>query len=96
MDRSKILNKSIQIGLVQGDGSEMSDEEVFNLIFEPGFSTAREVTDVSGRGVGMDAVRKNIEKLSGDIHVDSTCGKGTTFFMRIPLTMAIIDGMQGF
>jgi two-component system chemotaxis sensor kinase CheA len=71
----------------------MPDSEVFALIFLPGFSTAEKVTDISGRGVGMDVVRRNIEALRGKIEIRSTPGKGTTFLLRLPLTMAIIDGM---
>jgi two-component system chemotaxis sensor kinase CheA len=93
LDREKLLAKAISKGLVEGDGSEMSDREVFNLIFAPGFSTAEKVTDISGRGVGMDVVRKNLEKIQGKIEVNSVKGKGTRVNLRIPLTMAIIDGM---
>jgi two-component system chemotaxis sensor kinase CheA len=66
---------------------------VFSLILEPGFSTAREVTDVSGRGVGMDVVRKNVEALRGSIEISSQAGKGSTVALRLPLTLAIIDGL---
>jgi two-component system chemotaxis sensor kinase CheA len=93
LNRDKILNKAIERGLVSGDGSEMTDDDVFQLIFEPGFSTADKVTDISGRGVGMDVVKKNIEKLNGRIKVRSKAGHGTTISLRIPLTLAIIDGM---
>jgi two-component system chemotaxis sensor kinase CheA len=93
LDREKLLAKAISKGLVDGDGSEMSDREVFNLIFAPGFSTAEKITDISGRGVGMDVVRKNLEKIQGKIEVNSVKGKGTRVNLRIPLTMAIIDGM---
>ena len=71
----------------------LSDREVFNLIFEPGFSTAQVVTDVSGRGVGMDVVKKNIEALRGQVEIKSECGSGSVFKMSLPLTLAIIDGM---
>ncbi|MCX8043318.1 MAG: chemotaxis protein CheA [Desulfobacterota bacterium] len=91
--RDKILRKGIERGLVVGNGEGMRDEEVFNLIFEPGFSTADVVTDISGRGVGMDVVRKNLEKIKGRVDVSSTPGVGTTFVLRIPLTLAIIEGM---
>lgn len=93
LDRDRILQKGIERGLVQGDGKDWSDERVFRLVFEPGFSTAAQVTDISGRGVGMDVVRRNIEKLNGRIDVKSELGVGTTFTLRIPLTLAIIDGM---
>ncbi len=93
LNREKIIAKAIEKGLVNGDGSELADEEVFQLVFEPGFSTADKVTDISGRGVGMDVVKKNIEKLNGRIKIKSTTGVGTTISLRIPLTLAIIDGM---
>ncbi len=92
IDREVILNKAREKGLVS-DGNTLSDREVFNLIFEPGFSTAKTVTDVSGRGVGMDVVRKNIEALRGQIEIQSELEKGSVFQMRLPLTLAIIDGM---
>jgi two-component system, chemotaxis family, sensor kinase CheA len=92
LDRQKILKKAREKALVQ-DGATLSDKEVFNLIFEPGFSTAEKVTDVSGRGVGMDVVRKHVQKLRGGIDIQSTPGRGTTFFLKLPLTLAIIDGL---
>jgi two-component system chemotaxis sensor kinase CheA len=91
--RDKILEKARSRGLVDGDRSELKDGEVYALIFEPGFSTAEQVTDVSGRGVGMDVVKRNIEKLKGRVDVSSQPGQGSTFTLRIPLTLAIIDGM---
>ncbi|MDD4735779.1 MAG: chemotaxis protein CheA, partial [Kiritimatiellae bacterium] len=94
LNRERILKKAVTNGLVQEDqASDMKDEEVFKLVFEPGFSTAEKVTDISGRGVGMDVVKKNIEKLKGRVEVRSKPGAGTTFIMHIPLTLAIIDGM---
>ncbi|MDY6851237.1 MAG: chemotaxis protein CheA, partial [Thermodesulfobacteriota bacterium] len=93
LDREKLLAKGIEKGLVQGDGGEMSDQEVYELIFQPGFSTAREVTDISGRGVGMDVVKKNIEKIKGRVDIRSEPGRGTVFTLRIPLTLAIMEGM---
>ncbi len=93
LNREKILEKAAERGLVQGDGIDMEDEEVFHLIFEPGFSTAELVTDVSGRGVGMDVVRKNIDMLKGRVDIRSIPGRGTMIILRIPLTLAIIDGM---
>ena len=75
------------------DASALNDREVFNLIFEPGFSTAAAVTDVSGRGVGMDVVKRNIESIRGQVEISSELGKGSIFKMRLPLTLAIIDGM---
>ena len=93
MPRDVILAKAISKGLVEGDGADMRDEDVFKLVFEPGFSTAATVTEISGRGVGMDVVKKNIEKINGKVDIKSTLGKGSSFIMRIPLTMAIIEGM---
>jgi two-component system chemotaxis sensor kinase CheA len=92
LNRQKILKKAVERGLVQ-EGEALSDKEVFNLIFEPGFSTAEVVTDVSGRGVGMDVVRKNLQKLRGRIDIESQPGKGSSFFLKLPLTLAIIDGL---
>lgn len=94
MDRARILGKAVERGLVRRERGELlSDSEVFAFVFEPGFSTAAQVTSISGRGVGMDVVRKNIERVKGRIEVDSVLGQGTTFTLRIPLTMAIIEGM---
>jgi two-component system chemotaxis sensor kinase CheA len=92
LDRQRILRKAVERGLVSPEAS-LSDNEVFHLIFEPGFSTADKVTDVSGRGVGMDVVRKHISKLRGRIDIVSRAGAGTTFFLKLPLTLAIIDGL---
>ncbi len=92
LDREKILNKAQKNGLIES-GAHLSDNEVFNLIFEPGFSTAEQVTDISGRGVGMDVVRKHVQKLRGRIDIQSKRGQGTTFFLRLPLTLAIIEGL---
>jgi two-component system, chemotaxis family, sensor kinase CheA len=92
LDRSKILKKAIERGLVEPDRS-LTESEVMNLIFAPGFSTADKVTDVSGRGVGMDVVKRNIEKLHGKIEVNSTPGQGCLLSIRVPLTLAITDGM---
>ena len=91
LDRTAILNKAIANGVVPG-GTELTDSEIHQLIFEPGLSTANEVTDVSGRGVGMDVVKKNIESLRGMVEVTSVPGKGTTIQIHLPLTLAIIDG----
>lgn len=93
LDRQRILAKGIERGLVQPD-QVLSDAEVFRLIFEAGFSTAETVTNLSGRGVGMDVVRSNIEKLRGEVEVLSNFGQGTTVRIRLPLTLAIIDGFQ--
>ncbi len=92
MDREAILAKARERGLVS-DGDSMSDREVFNMVFLPGFSTAEKITDISGRGVGMDVVRRNIEDLRGQIEISSELGKGSVFTIRMPLTLAIIDGM---
>lgn len=92
ISRDAVLRKAVERGLVQA-GTQMTDSEVFALIFEPGFSTAEKVTDISGRGVGMDVVKKHIQKLRGAIETDSTPGKGTTFRLKLPLTLAIIDGL---
>jgi two-component system chemotaxis sensor kinase CheA len=92
LDAEKILRKAREKGLVQ-EGVHLSENEIFNLIFQPGFSTADRVTAVSGRGVGMDVVRKQIQKLRGKVEIQSTPGQGTTFFLKVPLTLAIIDGL---
>ncbi|MFI4859431.1 MAG: chemotaxis protein CheA [Phycisphaerales bacterium JB063] len=92
LDRDVILAKAKERGLVQ-DGHALSDHEVFNLIFEPGFSTAKQVSDVSGRGVGLDVVKKNIQSLRGKVEITSEPGRGSTFSIRLPLTLAIIEGM---
>jgi two-component system chemotaxis sensor kinase CheA len=93
LDRARILAKARERGLVDGDGSNMADDQVWALIFEAGFSTAQQVTDVSGRGVGMDVVRRNIESISGRVDIRSKAGEGSTVILRIPLTLAITDGM---
>jgi len=92
LDREKILAKARDRGLVS-EGHTLSDNDIYNLIFEPGFSTAAAVTDVSGRGVGMDVVRKQVMKLRGRIEIHSEPGKGTVFQLKLPLTLAIIDGL---
>ena len=92
LDYNKIIEKAISKGLIQ-PGQNMSDNEIINLIFQPGFSTADKVTDISGRGVGLDVVRKAVETLRGRVDVSTELGKGCTFSVRLPLTMAITDGM---
>lgn len=93
LKRDKILAKAIERGLVE-PGQSLSDKEVYALIFEPGFSTADEISNLSGRGVGMDVVKRNITGLRGNIDVDSTEGVGTCVRIRLPLTLAIIDGFM--
>ena len=89
--RERILAKAIERNLVAADAA-LSDQDIFKLIFEPGFSTAEHVTNLSGRGVGMDVVRKSIEQLRGSVEIDSEPQLGSTFRIRLPLTLAIIDG----
>lgn len=92
IDKEKIFKKGVEKGLVQPDAS-LTDNEIYQLLFAPGFSTAAQVTNVSGRGVGMDVVKKNIEALRGKIEVESQLGVGTTITLKLPLTLAIIDGL---
>ncbi|HPG56272.1 MAG TPA: chemotaxis protein CheA [Candidatus Wallbacteria bacterium] len=94
LNREKIIKKAIENSLIRGDGSDMKDEEVWKLIFEPGFSTAEKVSNISGRGVGMDVVKRNIEKLRGRVDIRTQKNAGTMIILRIPLTLAIIDGME--
>lgn len=91
LSRERILSKAIERGIIS-EGQRLSEQEVYQLIFEPGFSTARSVSDLSGRGIGMDVVRKNVEGLRGVVDVSSEEGKGTKVSIRLPLTLAIIDG----
>ncbi len=93
LNRERILDKARRNNLVGPEAAEMDDEEVFKLVFEPGFSTAEQVSEISGRGVGMDVVKRNIEKLRGKIGIESTEGEGTAFILKIPLTMAIIESI---
>lgn len=88
-----IVEKAIEKGLIS-DGDALNKQDIYQLMFLPGFSTARRVTDVSGRGVGLDVVKRNIDELKGSIEVISEVGKGTTFRIKLPLTLAIIDGMN--
>jgi two-component system chemotaxis sensor kinase CheA len=92
LNSEKIRAKAADRGLISHD-AQLTDAEIYQLIFEPGFSTAEKITDVSGRGVGMDVVRRNVEKLRGRIETQSTLGQGTTFLLKLPLTLAIIDGL---
>ncbi|HEY9898710.1 MAG TPA: chemotaxis protein CheA [Pantanalinema sp.] len=91
LDRDRILEKAVERGLVH-PGQALSDHEIHQLIFEPGFSTADQVTNLSGRGVGMDVVKRDITRLRGTLELESVPGKGSTFRIRLPLTLAIIDG----
>ncbi len=91
LNREKILNKAIEKGLIEPD-AQLTDNEIYELLFLPGFSTADQVTDISGRGVGMDVVRRNIRALGGTVTVDSTPGEGSVFSIHLPLTLAILDG----
>ncbi|PCJ63371.1 MAG: hypothetical protein COA79_00765 [Planctomycetota bacterium] len=93
LDKELIYNKGIEKGLIPDDGSSISDSAIYQLIFAPGFSTAQKVTDISGRGVGMDVVNKNVEKAKGRIEIESTQGVGTKFTLKIPLTLATIEVM---
>ena len=92
INRARVLSKAIEKGLVPA-GANLSDEEIDNLIFLPGFSTADKVSNISGRGVGMDVVRRNISSLGGRIGVYSTPGEGSRFVLSLPLTLAVLDGM---
>ncbi len=95
LNRDRILAKALERGLIAGDRrlEDIPDHEAYNMIFVPGFSTAEKITDISGRGVGMDVVRRNIEALRGTAEIESKPGVGSAFRMKLPLTMAIIDGM---
>jgi two-component system chemotaxis sensor kinase CheA len=92
LNRPKILKKAQTKGMVPQDTS-LTEYQIDNLIFEPGFSTVDKVTDISGRGVGMDVVKKTIERLKGKVEIFSEDGKGCRFVMRVPLTLAIMDGI---
>ncbi len=92
LDRDRILKKGIERGLVSNPEA-LTEQEIFQLIFAPGFSTAPRVTDLSGRGVGMDVVKRNVEAMRGRVFIESRPGKGSTFRLVLPLTLAIIDGM---
>lgn len=92
LNRERIFNKAVERGLISAD-AQLSDEEVFAFIFAPGFSTAEKITDLSGRGVGLDVVRRNIERLRGRVDISSKPGQGTLFKITLPLTLAIIDGL---
>lgn len=93
LDVERIRKKAIANGLIES-GAQLTQQELFQLIFHPGFSTAEQVTNLSGRGVGMDVVRRNIEELQGGVEIESELGVGTSFIIRLPLTLAIIDGFH--
>ncbi|WP_096084564.1 chemotaxis protein CheA [Agaribacterium haliotis] len=93
LDRSKLVQKAIENELInERDAEAMTDEQVYDLIFQPGFSTAKEVSDVSGRGVGMDVVKRNIQALNGHVEIQSNPGAGSKITVKLPLTLAILDG----
>lgn len=92
LNKNKIRKKAIEAGVITAE-QELSEQDIFRLIFHPGLSTADKITDVSGRGVGMDVVRKNVEQLRGRIDISSTEGVGSIFAIRLPLTLAVIDGL---
>jgi len=94
MNRDKILNRAVERGLVSENTDDLSDKEVYSFVFHPGFSTAEKITDISGRGVGMDVVKKNMEKIKGRVDIQSNKGIGTKVILRIPLTLAILEGMR--
>ena len=92
LDRKKIIEKAVRSGLIT-NGDDLPDNKVWELIFEPGFSTAAAVTNVSGRGVGMDVVRRHVQNLRGRVEIQTQPGQGSTFFLELPLTLAIVDGL---
>ncbi|MEI0447787.1 chemotaxis protein CheA [Brachyspira intermedia] len=92
LNKEKIFNKAVEKGLLSKDG-KYSDIEIYRTIFSPGLSTAEKITDISGRGVGMDVVRANVEKMKGKIEIKSAEGQGSTFIIKLPLTLAIIEGI---
>ncbi len=93
LDKDKLFNKAVEKGLIEPNAI-LSEKQIFELIFMPGFSTAEQLTDISGRGVGMDVVRRNIQSLGGNIDIISELGKGTTIAIHLPLTLAILDGQS--
>jgi two-component system chemotaxis sensor kinase CheA len=92
LNTPRILKKAVEAGIVK-EGETLTEQQIFQLIFHAGLSTAEKITDISGRGVGMDVVRRNVEALRGRIDIRSVAGQGTTFSINLPLTMAVIDGM---
>jgi len=93
LDRRRIAEKAVAMGLAS-EGARLSEEDLARAVFEPGFSTAEKVTEISGRGVGMDVVRRNVEALRGSVAIESEPGQGTTVTIRVPLTLAIIQGFK--
>jgi len=93
LDKKAIVKKAKERGLIASEDDHLSDKDIYSLILMPGFSTAKKITEISGRGVGMDVVKKNIEALRGQIDIQSEQGIGSIFSIRLPLTLAIIDGM---
>ncbi len=93
VDAERVLAKARRMGLA-GDDTEMNEKQIFDFMFRPGFSTTEHADEISGRGVGLDVVQKNVQSLRGTIEVESTLGRGTTFRIKLPLTLAIIDGMH--
>jgi len=93
LDKKAILDKAVKNEIIAPD-AQLSEKEIFSLIFAPGFSTAKTVTDVSGRGVGLDVVRSRVENLRGSVEIESSAGKGSTITLKLPLTLAIIDGLM--
>jgi two-component system chemotaxis sensor kinase CheA len=95
IDRNRVVEKAVLRGIISAeDSAKLSETEALNLIFHPGLSTAEEVTAISGRGVGMDVVKSVLERLKGDVRIESQPGQGTTFFLRVPLTLAIIKALM--
>jgi len=92
IDKERVIKKGIERGLVAPE-AQLSDQQIYQLIMAPGFSTAEKITDISGRGVGLDVVKRNIDKLRGKVEIHSVKDQGTTFLIRLPLTLAVIDGM---
>lgn len=93
IDKDVILAKAINNGLIEAEHGELTDQQIYNFILQPGFSTAEKISDISGRGVGLDVVRNFIENMRGRIEIESELGKGSVFRIMLPLTLAIIDGM---
>jgi two-component system chemotaxis sensor kinase CheA len=94
IDRAKLASKAIERGILSaGDVAQLGEQELLNLVFHPGLSTADQVTTISGRGVGMDVVRTVLDRLKGSVSIRTTAGKGTTFFLKVPLTLAIIKAL---